>query len=117
MGAKDGLTFYVFTTSEDLRRWLKADGFSPIPTSPDTIMMVIYLKENSRKKMAEIKTDISDSFKSASSRNRRYMNLILHGKGSKIWNLELVRCKSSMIAEKLLDAVIKKIEWFRLING
>lgn len=42
------------------------------------------------------------------------MNVILHGKGLKIWNLGLVRCKGSMTAEKCLDAVIKKIEWFDL---
>lgn len=52
MTAKDGLKFYVFTTSEDLRRCLKADGFSPIPTSPkNTIrrVMVSYSKKSSRK--------------------------------------------------------------------
>lgn len=123
MTAKDGLTFYVFTTSEDLRRCLKADGFSPIPTSPNTIrrMMVSYSKKVHEKLKAEIKTDRTEGSRFCvtfdewtSSRNRRYINLILHGKGSKIWNLGLVRCKGSMTAEKCLDAVIKKIEWFDL---
>lgn len=42
------------------------------------------------------------------------MNLILHGKASKIWNLGLVRCKGSMTADKCLDLVIRKIESYNL---
>lgn len=40
-----------------------------------------------------------------SSSNRRFLNLILHGKESKIWNLGLVRAKGSMNSEKCLELV------------
>lgn len=123
MTAKDGLTFRVFTTSEDLRRCLQADGFALIPTSPNTIrrMMITYSKKVHEKIKAEIKSELIAGSRFCitfdewtSSRNRRYMNLILHGKGSKIWNLGLVRCNGSMTAEKCLDVVKKKIEAFSL---
>lgn len=123
MTAKDGLTFRVFTTSEDLRRCLKKDGFSTIPTSPNTIrrMMITYSQSVHTKIKAEIKSELSGGSRFCvtfdewtSCRNRRYMNLILHGKGSKIWNLGLVRCKGSMTAEKCLDVVKKHLEAFNL---
>lgn len=83
--------------------------------------MVSYSKKVHEKLKAEIKSYRTEGSRFCvtfdewtSSRNRRYMNLILHGEDSKIWNLGLVRCKSSMTAEKCLNAVIKKIEWFYL---
>lgn len=83
--------------------------------------MVNYSKKVHEKFKAEIKSEIKEGSRFCvtfdewtSSRNRRYMNLILNGTGSKIWNLGLVRCKGSMTAEKCLDAVIKKIESFGL---
>lgn len=123
MTSKDGLTFRVFTTSDDLRRCLRSDGFSDIPTSANTIrrMVINYSKKVQEKIKAEIKIELSQGSRFCitfdewtSSRNRRYMNLILHGKASKIWNLGLVRCKGSMSAERCLDLVITKIESYNL---
>lgn len=123
MVAKDGLTFRVFTTSTDLRRCLIADGFTDIPTSPNSIKRIVieYSKEIRKKLKEEIRIELSKGVRFCvtfdewtSSRNRRYVNLILHGKRSKIWNLGLVRIHGSMTSEKCLDLVKSRLGLFNL---
>lgn len=124
MVAKDGLTFKVLTTSQDIRDGLKAQGFTKIPQSPNTIrrMVVNY----ARKVRQEEKRDIVErsskgerfcaSFDEWTSlRKRRYTNVILHGSDSKIWNLGLVRIRGSLDAEKCLALVEKRLKRFNLL--
>lgn len=68
--AKDGLTFRVFTTREDLRRCLRSDGFSEIPTSPNTIRRIVfnYSKKVHEKIEAEIKSEVLQGSRSMSGR-------------------------------------------------
>lgn len=110
MIAKDRLTFRVFSTSIDLRRCLIADGF----TAPNSIKRIVvdYSKEVRENLKQEIKGELSRDVRFCvtfdewtSSRNRRYINLIQHGKESKIWNLGLVRIRGSLSSEKCLELV------------
>lgn len=123
MVAKDGLTFRVFTTSTDLRRCLIADGFTDLPTAPNTIKRTVmeYSKSVREKMKKEIKGELTKGVRFCvtfdewtSSRNRRFINLILHGKESQIWNLGLVRCKGSMTSEKCLESVEQRLKLFEL---
>lgn len=119
MIAKDRLTFRVFSTSIDLRRCLIADGF----TAPNSIKRIVvdYSKEVRENLKQEIKGELSRDVRFCvtfdewtSSRNRRYINLIQHGKESKIWNLGLVRIRGSLSSEKCLELVEKHLELFNL---
>lgn len=123
MVAKDGLTFKVFTTSQDLRDGLIAQGFKNIPKSPNTIRKIV--TKFAKKIRAEEKLDIAEriwkgerfciSFDEWTSlRKRRYANVILHGRDSKIWNLGLLRIRGSLDAEKCLALVERRLKRFNL---
>jgi hypothetical protein len=49
-----------------------------------------------------------------STRNRRYMNVNVHGKAATVWNLGLVRVHGSMPAEKCVELLEKKLSVFGL---
>ena len=117
MASKDNIPFLTFETSADIRDGLKANGFQDLPKSSVTIRerVVNYSKrireqENlAIKKLKEQGCKFNLTFDElTSNRNRRYMNLILHGKESQFWNLGLIRMKGKMPAENCLELVEKK---------
>lgn len=122
MVALDGLTFRVFERSEELRESLQARGFKIPKTAKSYKQMVIkYSKDVRRKQKTEIQELTSNGERFCvtfdewtSLRNRRYLNVTLHGKGSKIWNLGLVRIRRSATSERLLSLVEKRLMRFNL---
>jgi hAT family C-terminal dimerisation region len=91
--ALDGLSFRVLTTSKDLRQALLAYGFDKLPQYPNTIKRIVV--ECAEEKKQIIKLDIEkhiilgERFSStfdewSSTRNRRFLNIIVHGKHSEV---------------------------------
>ena len=89
MTARDSMSFAIFCKSADLRECLKARGFSDVPSSPNTICKnVIDYSNRIRSFIMDEMTyqkinckKFSLSFDEwTSTRNRRYMNIIVHGK-------------------------------------
>ncbi|XP_035716703.1 uncharacterized protein LOC118439484 [Folsomia candida] len=122
MTAKDGIPFSVFSTSTDLRRALKSDGFTDLPKSAHTIKKIVIgysqkIKSTENEHVLDLKRigrKFSVTFDEWSSiKNRRYMNVILHGKPQEFWNLGLIRIHGSLPAEKCLEMVANKL---RLLN-
>lgn len=122
MVALDGLVFRVFATSADLRRFMKADGYD-VPKSPKTVRKyVMKFAETTRdEEKAKIKQMVvqGDRFNIShdewtSLKSRRYLNVILHGKNSQIWNLGLIRMKKSHSADQLLQLIKQRISRYSL---
>lgn len=107
--AKDGFTINGVTRSEFIRSSIQARGFA-LPKNPSSVMNLVH---EQCAKLAEIdKSEISDLLKSetkfsitfdeyTSCRNRKYVNINLHGPSDKVWNLGLVRAKGSCTADKV----------------
>lgn len=122
MVALDGLTFRVFETSDELRESLKARGFKIPKTAKSYKQMVIkFSKEVRRKQNSELQELVLKGERFCltfdewtSLRNRRYLNLILHGRDSKIWNLGLVRIRRKATSERLLSLVEKRLKKFNI---
>lgn len=126
MVAKDGFPFQKFCSSFDLRRLLKAKGYT-VPKSANSIKNLVM--EYGVKIRSEIRGNISDQIKNGarfsltfdewtSIKNRRYMNINVHTAGNKFWNLGLTRAHGSMNANKCRNLVETKLEEFGLnFNG
>jgi hypothetical protein len=119
----DGLPFRVFITSPDIRKGLEAQGFSPLPKSPETVKkMVMEHGEAIRavvcQEIADLKnagTRFSLTFDEwTSTRNRRYMNVNVNAAGRQIWNLGMVRVIGTMPAEKCVQLLESKLSNFGL---
>ena len=92
MTASDGLSFRVFTTSSDLRRALLALGYQ-VPKSENSVRKVVM--EHGDKVRASVVSEFAHRKKEGqrfsvtldewtSTRNRRYMNVNVHGQAAKI---------------------------------
>jgi hypothetical protein len=123
MVSKDGLPLSVFTTSTDLRDLVIAKGYTELPRSPTSIKTLVaeYSKTIRENQLIEIDDLKRSGYKFSltfddwtSNRNRRYLNLILHGQSSKIWNPGLVRMLGNMPAQKCLDLVETKLQRYKL---
>ncbi|XP_017494881.1 PREDICTED: uncharacterized protein LOC108383020 [Rhagoletis zephyria] len=119
--ALDGLPFSKFITSEELRKSLKACGFN-VPKSAESIkqqMMEFFFK--CRQNVVEEITALKDMGKKfslvfdewTSTANKRYLNIIVHGK-NKFFNISLVRLKNSATAAACLDALTERLNAFNL---
>lgn len=119
MAARDGFPFSVFCTSPDLRKALKSMGFKdPIPKSPATVreIVMLYGKSIRDRQLLEIQRMKEDGIKFCatfdewtSNKNRRFMSIILHGQGTKFWNLGLVRITGSLTSENAVTLVASKL--------
>jgi hypothetical protein len=123
MASRDGLPFSVFCTSLDLRNALIAYGFSALPSSPTTIRnkVVEYAKTIKAKHAVQIAHHKSEGKKFSvtfdewtSHRNRRYLNLILHGGVGQEWNLGVVRIHGSTSSEHCLKLVKEKLMCYNI---
>ena len=121
MTACDGLPFSIFITSQDLRKSLTALGHT-LPKSATSIreqVMKYGLHVTERikhdiilkKSNGEKFSITSDEW--TSMRNRRYLNLNVHGVGY-FWNLGLVRIQGSFSAEKCIEKISSKLKDFEL---
>lgn len=107
MVALDGFPFSVFCTSMDLRDALNSRGFSePLPKSPTTIrkLFMDYASKIRKYQISKIEILRNTGVKFSivfdewtSSRNRRYMNLIITAGGSELWDLGLIRIKGCIL--------------------
>ena len=121
MTACDGLPFSIFITSQDLRKSLTALGHT-LPKSVTSIreqVMKYGLHVTERIKHDLIlKKSNGEKFSITldewtSMRNRRYLNLNVHGVGY-FWNLGLVRIHGSFSAEKCIETISSKLKDFEL---
>lgn len=122
MIALDGLTFRVFTTSVDLRRALASDGYN-IPKSPNTIRKIVMefaekVREQEKNEIVQL-LEKGDRFNIShdewsSIKRRRYLNIILHHKKDRIWNLGLIRIKGTMDAETIVRKIDERLGTFEL---
>jgi hypothetical protein len=121
--ACDGLSFNVFSTSNDLRRVFAAAGYSDIPKSANGISALVsghgqavrsyVMTELAERKASGQKFSITfDEW--TSTRNRRYMIVNVHEQGPKFWSLGLVRVYGSMPAEKCIELLETKLATFGL---
>ena len=121
MTAYDGLPFSIFITLQDLRKSLTALRHT-LPKSAISIreqVMKYGLHVTERIKHDIIlKKSIGEKFSITfdewtSMRNRRYLNLNIHGVGY-FWNLGLVRIQGSFSAEKCIEKISSKLKDFEL---
>jgi hypothetical protein len=123
MTACDGLSFRVFVSSSDLRRALSALGFGNLPTSVETVKQLVMRHGQkvrtfitneiaSRKRQGQRFSVSFDEW--TSTRNRRFMNVNVHGPGSTFWGLGLIRVHGSMPAEKCVELLQQKLDVFGL---
>lgn len=121
MIAKDGIPFVKFCTSQDLRMLLQTKGYISIPKSSKTIQKIVIeyadkIKQEVIKEITKHKLE-SKAFSLTldewtSIKNRRYMNINLHGMNNKFWNLGLCRIHGSMPAEKCANIIDIKLKEF-----
>ena len=97
LAALDGIPVHAISRSDYIRKSLDRDGFS-LPKNPTDIMKMIqgYADRVRTQMVAEFKQriDAGERFSLTldewtSVRNRRYMNVNLHGTGTDFWNLGL----------------------------
>lgn len=123
--ALDGLPFSIFIKSPDLRRCLNAMGFKDLPQSANTVRQMVFnyaktLKDALRDEIQ--KSKLSGSRFSVtldewtSQRNRRYLNLNLHGFNGTpyFYCLGLLRINGSYSAEKCIESVDLRLKEFGL---
>lgn len=122
MIAKDGLTFRVFETSSELRESLQARGYL-LPKTAKTFksMTIKYSKKIRQNQKKVIKELVAKGERFCvtfdewtSLRNIRYINLILHGRNSEIWNLGMIRIRRKLSSERCLSYVSKRLKEFDL---
>lgn len=127
LAAVDGLSFKTICESNDLRRLFKAEGYKNIPTSPNTVRLIVsdyYKKCVDLVKMAIHKAKHTGNFSTkmfslsfdewTSISSKRYLNVNLHGRGEVYWNLGLVRIDGSLPAEKCVELLRTTLQFFGL---
>ena len=121
MTACDGLQFSVFVTSPDLRACIRAIGHE-LPKSAETIKQKVlqYASSLQEKIVQEIQNEkaaqkrFSLTFDEWTSvKNKRYININLHGNDT-CWNLGLGRIHGSFAAERCVDTISSKLHEFGL---
>jgi BED zinc finger len=121
--ACDGLSFNVFSKSNDLRRVFAAAGYIDIPKSANGIRALVSehgqaVRSYVMAELAQCKAKgqkFSITFDEwTSTRNRRYMIVNVHEQGPKFWSLGLVRVYGSMPAEKCIELLEAKLATFGL---
>ena len=121
MTACDGLPFSIFITSQDLRKSLTALSHT-LPKSATSIIEQVmkyglHVTERIKHDIILKKSNgekFSITFDEwTSMRNRRYLNLNVHGVGY-FWNLGLVRIQGSFSAEKCIEKISSKLKDFEL---
>ncbi|CAG5012066.1 unnamed protein product [Parnassius apollo] len=106
MAAKDGLSFNVLASSQEIKKGLAARKFEKIPSSPNTVRSMVFQYErkfreeliaklNKRKAERERFSVTLDEW--TLNRNRRYMNVNIHA-GSEVYNLGLIQATGSVTA-------------------
>ena len=117
----DGLPFSIFITSQDLRKSLMALGLTLpklVTSIREQVMKYgLHLTEMNKQELF-LKKSKGDKFSLTldewtSVRNRRYLNLNIHGVGY-FWNLGLVRIQGSFSAEKCIEIIASKLKEFEL---
>lgn len=120
--AKDGLTFRAFETSNELRESLQARGYVLPKTAKSFKSMTIKYSKRIRQNQKNVIKELvakGERFcvtfdEWTSLRNIRYINLILHGRNSEIWNLGMIRIRRKLSSERCLSYVNKRLKEFEL---
>ena len=107
--AKDGFTVNGVTKSDFIRSSLQARGFK-LPKNPSAVMNLVHQQSDilSAKDKSEIVNLLQSGVKFSitfdeysSCRNRKYVNINLHGPADKVFNLGTERAKGSCTADKV----------------
>lgn len=122
LAAEDGITIRAITQSKFIRQSIADKGYN-LPKSENGVMRLIHTEfENRKKEVIEklkvIKND-GDKFSITldewvSARNRRYININVHGKNGYCNNLGLIRAMGSCTSAFILETVTKHLEFFNL---
>ncbi|KAL0850731.1 hypothetical protein ABMA28_006673 [Loxostege sticticalis] len=126
MVALDGMPFRVLANSDDQRLLFQKVGHK-LPKSANSIRALVFEQYHQKKKelMQEIEKLKANKEKFAisfdewtSSRNRRYLSLILHSQGfsasANFKNLGLIRIYGSLPAEKCIELIKEKLASYGL---
>jgi len=122
LAAQDGITIRAITNSKFIRQSIVDRGYN-LPKSENSVMRLIHTefenrKEEVIKKLTTIKNDggkfsiTLDEWVSA--RNRRFININVHGNNGICNNLGLVRATGSCTSAVVLEIVTKHLELFNL---
>lgn len=124
MVALDGIPFSAFCTSLDLRAAIKALSLpEELPKSSSTIRQLVlefatHIRKTRGVEITKLKEE-GHKFSATcdewtSGRNRRFLNIVIHGSDSKFWNLGLYRIHGSMTAEKCVELLSNSLSEFNL---
>lgn len=120
LAAIDGFTIRGIAKSEFIRSSLASRGFK-LPSNENLVMALIHNFSDQTKKQVikGIENDLAEMEKFSisldewtSTGNRRFLNINLHGDGSKFINLGLVRIVGSCPADKMLELVTNHLRSF-----
>ncbi|KAI6648647.1 hypothetical protein LOD99_8004 [Oopsacas minuta] len=123
MTAYGGLSFKIYITSQDLRKFLTALGHS-VPKFITSIRELVMqygqqIRQKNTRKLANLKSEGNKfgltlhEWTSLGNRRYRYLNINVYGRGYLI-NLGLVRLKGIFTAEISSDAISNKLSEFGL---
>ena len=119
--AEDGITIHTIERSSFIRESLSAKGFALLP-NPNLVMNLVKkhhaevtkktkLRFEELKKKGDKFSIILDEYTSMKNRRYRYLNINVHHTSDQ-WNLGLVQIHGSFPAQKINDAVSKKLEQY-----
>ena len=120
LAAVDGMSINTITNSRFIRSALADKGFT-LPKNHSHVMNLIYSEHQLRKndviellsKMLMKGSRFSLSLDEYTSiRNRRYLNINVHGNNGKFWNLGMIRIHGSLPAEAIVDSVESRLKEF-----
>lgn len=122
MAAKDGISFNVIASSDDIRKGLIARGFENPPKSATSVRDII-LKCHMKVKQ-QIKDELNKLIVGGkrvsitldewtSQRNRRYLNINIHTE-HQLWNVGLQRVIGNLPAEKCADEITNKLNEYNI---
>jgi len=122
LATKDGFSIRGITQSRFIRQSLLAKGYK-FPKSPSGTMSLIHGEyEKNKQQYIDLFVEAKEKGEKfsitldewVSSRQRRYMNINVHDKTSRVFNLGLIRIVGTCKAEKVVATVTNHLKEFHL---
>ena len=122
MAALDRISFRTLAESEDIKRGLKALGYTPLSTHGGIAKLVMeYAKEVKKEITMALKEELDKHNRFSvtidewtSVRNRRYCGVNVHLKGGKHFGIGMMRGKGTLDAPKIARMLKEKLVKFGL---
>ena len=120
--AVDGFSAHAISKSSYLRLSLSRDGYN-LPKNPTDIISLMTKHANAV--LETLTTELEQKVKTGqrfsitldewtSMRNRRYLNINLHGADREVWNLGLQRVMGHFTSERTMEAVVECLRGFNI---